>query len=308
MLFLEKVELIKETKKDKRKREAMDFRQSVPEYLTSKKNTFIQIGFTACFAYAFINLYMPFGVELWYDVDILQFRLLSGVVVLIGMAVVTIMRLIMLQLKKNHEVTMAFYIWMIVCEVVLLSGFFTLIEKLALKDVRSTMSLMMNAIQNTVLILLIPYILSALFFSWTDIRKKFELVIHQFRDPSEVFVPFKDEKDRVCITLKLSDIIYMESNDNYVNIYYADNNVVKRFMLRNTIKKLEADIVKYSIIRCHRRYSINKVNVKFLRKCKLGYEAVMKDKDETVIPVSKSYQDILMKMLNYDSKLDASVD
>jgi len=280
----------------------MNFRQAVPDYLTSKRNTFIQIAFTTLFAYAFINIYLPFGVEEWYNVNLVQFRVLSAGVVLLGMVVIMFTRLLMFQLQKTHEITIALYVWMIVVEVILLGVFYTIIEKLALKDPRKASILMLNAIQNTALILLIPYLISSMFFAWTDIQKKFEQVVQQFRDPSEVFVPFKDEKGKVRITLKLIDLLYVESNDNYVNIFYNDANKVKSYMLRNTIKNLEPELTRFSIFRCHRRYSVNKVNVKFFRKGKTSFEVVINDKGETVIPVSKSYQKAVINRLNLETK------
>jgi DNA-binding LytR/AlgR family response regulator len=268
----------------------MNLRQSVPDYLTNKRNTFIQIAFTSLFAYVFINVYLPFGVEEWYRVNSFEFRLISGAVVLLGMAVIIITRLIMFQLHKNHEITVALYCWIIIAEVVLLGLFFSTLEKLILKDQRPAFDLMLNATQNTALILLIPYLLSSLFFAWSDIQKRLERVRNQFRDPSEVFVPFNDEKGKVRITLKLIDIYYLEASDNYVNIYYDDSDKLRMYMLRNSIKNLDPELVKFSIFRSHRKYSVNKVNVKFLKKGKKGYELVMKDKNETVIPVSKTFQ------------------
>ena len=52
-------------------------------------------------------------------------------------------------------------------------------------------------------------------------------MIHQFRDPKEVFVPIKDEKEKVRITLKLNDVLYFESTDNYVKVVYRDNEKIK---------------------------------------------------------------------------------
>ncbi len=283
----------------------MNLRQAVPDYLTSKRNTFIQIAFTTLFAYAFINIYLPFGVEQWYNVNFVQFRILSGAVVLLGMAVIILTRLLMFQLQKNHEITLSLYIWMIVVEVILLGVFYTSIEKLVLRDPRNTAVLLLNAVQNTTLILLIPYLLSSLFFAWTDIKKKLDQVVQQFRDPAEVFVPFKDEKGNVRITLKLIDLLYIESNDNYVNIFYNDVNKVKSYMLRNTIKNMEPELSRFSVFRCHRRYSVNKVNVKFFRKGKTSFEVVINDKAETVIPVSKSYQKLVMSRLNLENKTNA---
>jgi hypothetical protein len=135
----------------------MAFKQSVPEYLTNRKNTLIQITFTAIFAYIFINIYRPFGYNDWYKVRELEVLLASAVVVVTGMAVIFASRFIMLYLKRSYEITLALYIWFIVAEVFFMGVFFTTFEIVVLHDDRSPFYLLFNAVQNTALILLIPY-------------------------------------------------------------------------------------------------------------------------------------------------------
>jgi DNA-binding LytR/AlgR family response regulator len=277
----------------------MNLRQSVPDYLTSRKNTIIQIFFTAIFAFAFIVTYRPFGYDNWYG-NIGDMKLMAGaaVVVLLGMVVIIITRIIMFFLKHTHEITLAVYIWMIAAEIMLLGVFYTALEKVILHDVRSALSLFFNAVQNTSLILLIPYTLSILFFAWKDIKRKLELVVQQFRDPSEIFIPIKDEKGVLRLTLKSVNILYLESNDNYVNVYYLDNEKTKSYLVRNSLKQLEKNLKEYPIYRCHRSYSVNIKNIKIIRKVKKGYELVINSPNEACLPVSRSYEKKLLNLLN----------
>lgn len=277
----------------------MNFRQSVPDYLTSRKNTIIQIFFTAIFAFVFIITYRPFGYDKWYG-NIGDMKLLAGtaVVVLLGMVLIIFTRIVMFLLKKTHEITLAVYIWMIATEILLLGCFYTALEILILHDERSPFSLLLNAIQNTSLILLIPYTLSILFFAWNDIKRKLDHVLQQFRDPSEIFIPIKDEKGVLRLTLKSMNILYLESNDNYVNVYYLDNEKTKTFLVRNSLKQMEKTLKDYPIYRCHRSYSINIKNVKMIRKEKKGYELVINSPKEQCLPVSKSYEKKILDLLN----------
>lgn len=277
----------------------MNFKQSVPEYLTSSKNTIIQIFFTAIFAFIFIITYRPFGYDKWYG-NIGDLELLAGtaVVVLLGMVVIIITRIGMFFLKKTHEITLAVYIFMIVFEIILLGGFYTALERVILHDTRSAISLLFNAVQNTSLILLIPYTLSILFFAWNDIKRKLDQVVHQFRDPAEIFIPIKDEKGVLRLTLKSMNILYLESNDNYVNVFYLDNEKTKSYLVRNSLKQLEKSLKDYPIYRCHRSYSVNMKNVKMIRKAKKGYELVLNSLKEECLPVSKSYEKKILDLLN----------
>jgi hypothetical protein len=277
----------------------MNFRQSVPDYLTNKRNTFIQVLFTAIFAFVFIIIYRPFGYENWYG-NIGNLELYAGtvVVVVLGMVTIILTRIIMFLFNKNHEITLAVYIWMIILEVLLLGAFYTALEKVILKDDRPTSGLFLNAVQNTTLILLIPYILSGLFFAWSDIKKKFDQVVQQFRDPAEIFIPFKDENGILRLTLKSVNILYLESSDNYVVVNYLDNEKQKKYLVRNNLKNLEKNLKDYPIFRCHRSYSVNIRNVKMIRKVRSGYELVMAIGNEESIPVSKSYEKKILELMN----------
>lgn len=277
----------------------MNFRQSVPDYLTTRKNTIIQIAFTAIFALVFIVAYRPFGYDNWYG-NIGNLKLFGGTiaVVLMGMVVIILSRIYMYFFQKTHEVTLAAYIWFIVSEIILLGAFYTSLEIFILDDKRTAFSLFFNAVQNTSLILLIPYTICILFFAWNDIKRKLEQVVQQFRDPAEVFIPFKDEKGTLRLTLKSMNILYLESNDNYVNIYYLDNNKKKSYLVRNSLKMLEKNLKEYPIYRCHRSYSVNIKNVKMIIKAKKGYELILNTEPEESLPVSKSYEKKILDLIN----------
>jgi DNA-binding LytR/AlgR family response regulator len=277
----------------------MNFKQSVPDYLTSRKNTIIQIFFTAVFAFVFIVTYRPFGYDKWYG-NIGDMKLLAGtaVVVILGMVLIIFTRIGMFFMSKTHEITLAVYIWMITAEIFLLGGFYTALEVFILHDERSPFHLLLNAVQNTSLILLIPYTLSILFFAWKDIKRKLDQVVQQFRDPSEIFIPIKDEKGVLRLTLKSVNILYLESNDNYVNVHFLDNEKAKTYLVRNSLKQLEKSLKEYPIYRCHRSYSVNIKNIKMIRKAKKGYELVINSPKEECLPVSKSYEKKILNLLN----------
>ncbi|MCF8361151.1 MAG: LytTR family transcriptional regulator [Prolixibacteraceae bacterium] len=277
----------------------MVFNQILPDYLTTRKNTIIQIAFTTVFAFVFITIYRPFGYENWYtEVKHWQLIVASAVVVLTGMIVIILSRMLLLYTKRTQEITLATYIWFIVAEIIAMGLFYTLFEIVILKDQRSPLFLFINAVQNTSLILLIPYTVTILFFAWSDIKKKFEQVVGQFKDPSELFIPFKDEKGNLRVTIKCSDLLYLEANDNYVNIQYTNKNKLKTYMVRNSLKNFENELKDYPIIRCHRKYSINIKNVKMLKKAKKGYQIIINSEQQEIIPVSRSYENQVIKQIN----------
>lgn len=276
----------------------MLMKQSVPEYLTTQKNTIIQAAFTALFAYVFINIYRPFGYDNWYNAEKWELWFASAAVVLTGMIVIIISRIVMLYLKRSHEITIAMYAWFIFAEIIFMGVFFTSFEILILNDNRSPMKLMFNAVQNTSLILLIPYTLTFLYFAWSDITKKFEGMVQQFRSPTDTFIPFKDIKGQLKVTIKSCDLLFIESNDNYVNVYYLDNNKEKKLMIRNSLKNFEKSMRYYPVVRVHRKFAVNIQNVKMMLKASKGFEIIINSPQAHSIPVSDSYKKKVIDLLN----------
>lgn len=61
------------------------------------------------------------------------------------------------------------------------------------------------------------------------------------------------------ISLNLKDILYISSDDNYVDIHYESEGERNKLVFRSSLKNVEKQIVNplSPILRCHRRYLIN---------------------------------------------------
>ena len=98
--------------------------------------------------------------------------------------------------------------------------------------------------------------------------------------------------------MALSNILYIESADNYVEIYYLKKGKVSHFMLRNTLKLIEELYGSSVIMRCHRSYMVNIKNVKVLRKDKDGLLLELDIDGVPDIPVSKSYTEKILEVFS----------
>ena len=269
----------------------------IPSYYITSKNTVIQIVFTTVFAYVFINLYQPFGSDEWYDVTWWMFSLASGILVVAGMLIVIVSRLFMFWLKRRHPISILYYALMIAGEIIFMAVLYALLERLVVSNVRPFAIQIYLAVQNTALILLIPYLISILFFEWQEKKLSLEKLIRQISQKS-YFISFKDEKGTLRLTLKTNDLIFLEASDNYVVIHYKAEGKTKSYLIRNTLKQLEKDLAAFSLLRCHRSYMVNINHVKVMKRDKGIVQLFMDDTGQHSIPVSKTYDDNVSKMLS----------
>jgi len=273
-------------------------RKTIPLYYITRKNTVIQIVFTTIFAYIFINLYKPFSAGEWYDVTLWVFSLASGILVVCGMLVVLISRLFMFWIKRTRLISLSYYAMMIVGEIIFMAVSYVLLERWVVqKDIRPFLTHVFVAVQNTALILLIPYLISTLFFEWQEKKMSLEKLIKQISRKS-YFIPFNDEKGRLRLTLKISDLIFLEASDNYVLIHYELNGKTKSYLIRNTLKQFERDLTEFPLLRCHRSFMVNINHVKMMRREKGAVQLLMDNASQQIIPVSKSYDNTVSKTLS----------
>lgn len=252
------------------------------------KNTIRQILFTALYAFVFINLYRPFGADEMYDVRWWVFLLVSGLLVVVGMLVIILSRLIMLKIKKTKKITIVGYVLMIVAEVLFMAALYTLLERVVIGNVRPFVLLYIVSVQNSALILLIPYTISLLYFSWKEKKVSLEDLLNQIRSKPN-FVPFKDENNVLRFTLKANDLLYFAASDNYVEVHYKTAKGTKKHLLRNTLKRMEEEYKELPFLRCHRSFMVNLNNVKMFNREKGQAVLWMDDDGDIKIPVSRSY-------------------
>ena len=108
---------------------------------------------------------------------------------------------------------------------------------------------------------------------------------------------FYDNQHNLKLVLMPSSIIYISAEENYVNIFYKENDRVRDYSLRSSMKALDELCQENGLVRCHRSFYINPAQVKVLRKDKDGIMYAEMNADVRHIPVSKTYYGQLSEML-----------
>jgi len=273
----------------------------IPAYLYEKSNVIRLVVFTAIFALLFINIFQPFGSQNWYP-NISQFKyfFFSSLIILIGMLVVVVSRIIMLAfVKKNSIFYWQYGLW-VLAEILSMSLFYSLFTKFIPKEgmERDFIDIFHRSTINTSLVILLPYSILWLYFSWHDKNMMLQKMaqdepIHDVQKKS--FIAFPDEKGELKITIVLENLLYVDSADNYATIHYLNKSKISHFLIRNSLKWMEENLTKESpLVRCHRSYIVNLDKVKVLRKTKDGIFLELDAINTPDIPVSKTYYERVM--------------
>lgn len=272
----------------------------IPAYLYDKKNSLRMILFTALFALLFINLFQPFGSRDWYPgISDIKYFAFSSLIILTGMLVVVISRVILIAYSNRRDVLYWQYALWILCEIVAMAIFYTLFAKFFPKDgiVRDISEIFRQSLFNTTLVLLLPYVISWLYFSWKEKSALLEHIGHEkIADiHAKTLIAFPDEKGDLKISIMLENLLYIESADNYATIYYLNKSRLSRFLIRNSLKWMEENLTKETpLVRCHRSYIVNIDKVKILKKIKGGLVLELDAESTPDIPVSKTYYEEFM--------------
>ena len=280
--------------------------KKTPRYLLEKRNLIIMVLFVSIFAIIFINVYKPFGSAQWVQRGITptQYLLWSTVLVTIGMTVVAISRMIMYSYSRSpeHNVTYLKYALWVFVELLLLSGAFTTLALIVSKHLNLTNSdpleIYRNAMQNTIFIIGIPYFICILYFSYQERSAKLkELMSENIGFKSSNLISIRDYRGILQLSVAKENLLYIESADNYICIWYLKGETLKKKLMRITMKDICEQLADTNIVRCHRSYMVNLDLVKVMRREKENIFLELGMPQIKEIPISKTYGESVIRRL-----------
>ena len=270
--------------------------KNIPYYIYDKQHIVQLILWTAFFALVFINIYKPFSSSSWYDISEFKFFVFSSLIILTGVLVVVLSRIIMFHWGKRHAISVGNYSIWILLEIFFMSLFYT-IYTLVLNPEREYMDVFETSTINTSLVLLLPYSVLHFYFSYKDKERRL-LLLEEHQEEviarQSVF-SFYDEKQELRLSVKRSELLYLESADNYVCIWYLSKGQLTKFLLRNSLKAMEEHFADTNVLRCHRSYMVNFEQVKVIRREKEGIFLELGIERVPDIPISKTYSEKVMR-------------
>jgi len=105
-------------------------------------------------------------------------------------------------------------------------------------------------------------------------------------DSSLITLPGDNQNESV--SFNLDDFRFISSADNYIKLYFVENQTLSQRVLRSTLKKSEEYLAQHEqVFRCHRTYIVNLAAVEHVSGNAQGYKLRLKGVNE-LIPVSRN--------------------
>ena len=243
------------------------------------------------FFIGFIFLYRPVQIVEFFDMGrgIMAFNTTMLFCILFG--VLLISRLLLYVLRRLFVPTWLSYTLWIFGEVLVASLFMALYVTLMYRGEYPYFDVVGLCMFINLIVLSLPYVIISLSVVASE--------ANYVNEPSEGgLIRFHDNTQKLKLVVAADAVMYVKAEENYVRIKYLENETVKDYVLRNTMKSLEPTLQKYGLVRCQRSFFVNPLHVKVLRKDKQGVVvAELNINGADAIPVSPKYYDSLEKML-----------
>jgi len=288
----------------------------LPGYLLGKYQLIGTVTFSVLFALVFLNIYIPFSDTAWFGLGDSIMFLLTIVFAAAVIFILIISRMLMYRTKRLFEMSYACYIIWCILEIILICGFYTwLTVDITAPVDESPWTIFGRSLLYGTIALGVPYIIAAMYFAIIDKNNTIRLMNYENVVTDEPVktdvqkITLFDNNGSLKLSLSLENLYYIESDDNYIKVWYTDSKgELKQYMLRCRLKTVEESFKGSGLVRCHRKYIVNIKKVKVLRKETEGY---MLDLDNEMIPpltVTKTYTDIVLSHFTGEQPLLEPID
>ncbi len=286
----------------------------LPQYFRDKYQLSRAVTYAALWSLVFILCSVPFTNNAWFSLGATEAFAYTTAFFLIALSVVILDKWIMYATRNAFRMTYLQYIAWNLGEVVLIALLYTFFTLRGgsmgiIDDSRlSFWRIFFTAAENAFICLMVPYTIVGMSFAISDRNKTIRLmntrdVVSDEPDKDIQKAALYNVNGDLKFSVKLSNLYYIESSDNYVRVWYADNDgSMKSYMIRSKMKSIEANFIGTSLMRCHRQYIVNMDKVKLLRKEKDKYEIELDNEKIPPISVTKTYLERILENIEKTGK------
>ena len=293
----------------------MSDRFKIPDYFRQKYQLIATVTFTAFFSLVFMLVSIPFSHNVWFELGPSTAFMYTAIFFAIGLLIIILSKRMMYATRSLEMSYLQYVLWDL-AEVVVICMLYTVFSLkgdeygIITLENNSVSRIFLNAFVYCFISLIIPYIIAGMYFAIIDKNNTIRLMNYANVVSDEPVMPADEQKITLFdnsgglkLSLRLSSLYYIESDDNYIMVWYTDSKgELKKYMLRCRLKTVEESFKGSSLVRCHRKYIVNMDKVKVLRKEKDGYEM---DLDNDLIPpisITRTYAENVLGILDKREK------
>ena len=289
----------------------------LPAYLLGKYQLIGTVTFAVLFAIVFLNIYIPFSETAWFRLGDSTMFLRTLIFIGVSICILVASRILMYKSKNSHEMTFVSYIIWCMMEIMIISGYYTwtTLNIDPLVD-ETSMDIFSRALLYSTIAIGIPYLIAGMYFAIRDKNNTIRLMSYEnvvtdepIKTEEKQKITLYDNSGALKLSLNLENLFYIESDDNYIKVWYTDNKgELKQYMLRCRLKTVEESFKNSGLVRCHRKYIVNIKKVSMLHKESEGYVLDLGMEDIPPISVTKTYTDIVLSHFTGESPLLEPID
>lgn len=263
--------------------------------LDKKKDRGLLILIILVFSIFFLNVFKPFNIHRWFsDSPLIQFLRLSSYGTIVSL-VFLFTQFPLRNVLKIEKFKMGTYLLWLIIEIFLISLVYIFLYG---NPKGNFVNDALFSIKYTLLGICLPYSFAILLIYFKNQRKEINLLHQKIIQPNEKrLISFADENDKIKFSVLQKDLLYLESMDNYVSVFYLLDKNIQRSVLRNSLKNLEETLPDKLIFRCHRSFMVNIQNIELAEKQNNKIHLKIKAVEKS-IPVSQKYIPLFLKILS----------
>lgn len=283
--------------------------KEIPGFLREEYQLTATVVFTFLFSLVFMLISIPFSHNAWFALGTGEAFGYTVAFFIIGLLLVIFSKKMLYTTRNRFKMNYLQYILWNFGEVILICLLYTLFSIrgnisgiIELHDANFH-SVFLNALVYCFTSLIVPYVIAGMYFAIIDknntirLMNYSDIVTDEPRESrKEKKISIFDNRGSMSLSVSLENLYFIESDDNYIKVWYSDNeSKLQSYFLRCRLKTVEESFKGSSLMRCHRKYIINMDKVQALLKGENGYDIVMNNSAIPQIPVSKTYEEAILK-------------
>ena len=295
----------------------MDFRKKAPRFLLKSRTLAGSVIAVVLFSILFMVIYGPYSPTSWLTLVadapqsnglLTKFHTVMASIAFyfVAIAFLILSKVILYHAGRKYPLRNAhLYAW-VAGEVMMISFIYTVFTALFnLADPDMFISIWGRAVAVLSFIIVVPYVICVLNATNRYQRELLDrlgmdVVNDKIEESDPKLIHLVDSTGRLKMSISIDSLYYVESQDNYVKIYYDSDGKLCNYMLRSTTKAIEAKFGDW-LLRCHRGYLVNKNKIRIFRNDRDGMYIRLMHDGIRQIPVSKSYAQSIQRVLAHSN-------